>query len=278
MALIQAQGKGKVVVRERNFFGVKSVKADRLGLWLVHGNTIHGVQLRDPAYHDEPTQYFKRLSGVGLVLDNYPRPIQASGVPANLRVGIVGLGVGTLAAYGHPGDYFRIYEIDPQVINFSVGPSPLFTFVKDSAANVSLVLGDARLSLEEEAEHNQLQRFDVLVLDAFSSDSVPVHLLTKEAMALYLRHLRSSDSVMAFHLTNRALDLRPVVVGLAREYHLATTEVQQAGFSDWVLVSANPEMLRLPAIQERSRPVKLNKTVPLWTDEYSNLFQVLGTR
>jgi uncharacterized membrane protein YdcZ (DUF606 family) len=278
MELIRTQGRGTVVFRARNFFGVKTVKEDAIGFWLVHGNTIHGVQLKDPAVHDEPTLYFKRLSGAGLLLDHYPRSGEVTGRPRNLRVGIVGLGAGTLACYGHAGDYFRFYEIDPQVVAFSVSRPPVFTFVKDSPATIDIVMGDARLSLEEEAAQGHLQKFDALILDAFSSDSVPVHLLTREAMALYLQHLSGPDAVMAFHLTNRSLDLRPVVAGLSREYKLATTEVLQPSSSDWILVSANPQMLSLPAIQEHSRPAQLKKTVPLWTDEYSNLFQVLATR
>lgn len=276
MALIPFEARGIVRFRARNFFGVKTIKEDSIALWLLHGNTLHGAQLKDSALRDEPTQYYKRLSGVGLLLDHYPRPMDPAGRPRALRVGVVGLGAGTLASYGHAGDYFRFYEIDPQVAAFSVSSSPVFTFLKDSPATVDIVMGDARLCLAEEAVQGHLQKFDVLVLDAFSSDSVPVHLLTEEAMALYLRHLSGPDAVMAFHLSNRSLDLRPVVAGLSREYNLATTEVVQPSFSEWILVSANPQMLLLPAIQEHSRPIKVNKTIPLWTDEYSNLFQVLA--
>ena len=277
MALIRGQGRGTVLFRARNFFGVKTIKEDSIGLWLIHGNTVHGVQIKDAALRDEPTLYYKRLSGVALVLDNYPRVDQANGRPRGLRVGVVGLGAGTLAAYGRSGDYFRFYEIDPQVVDFSLSQSPKFTFLKDSPAVVEVTLGDARLSLAEEAAQGQLQKFDVLVLDAFSSDSVPVHLLTKEAMALYLRHLSGPDGIIAFHLTNRTLDLRPVVAGLSREYNLAAGQVQQPS-SRWLLVSANPQMFSLPGLREYARPLPVSKTIPLWTDEYSNLFQILRNR
>jgi uncharacterized membrane protein YdcZ (DUF606 family) len=277
MTLIQNQRPGKVVLRERNFFGVKTIKEDATGTWLLHGTTVHGVQAKDAALHDEPTLYYQHLSGVGLVLDNYPRIDQATGHPRALRVGVVGLGVGTLAAYGQSGDYFRLYEIDPQVVDFSRGRSPHFTFLKDSHAVVDVILGDARLSLAEEAVQGQLQKFDVLVLDAFSSDSVPVHLLTKEAMALYLRHLSGPNGIIAFHASNRTLDLRPVVAGLSREYNLAAAQVQQP-LSRWLLVSANPQMFSLPGLREYARPLQVSKTIPLWTDEYSNLFQVLADR
>jgi uncharacterized membrane protein YdcZ (DUF606 family) len=270
-------GRGTAIVRARNFFGVKTVNANNIALWLLHGNTIHGVQLKDPAVHDEPTLYYKRLGGAGLLLDHYPRTEDATGRPRNLRIGIVGLGAGTLASYGHSGDYFRFYEIDPQVVVLSASHPPVFTFLQDSPATIDIVLGDARLSLAQEAAQGHLQKFDVLVLDAFSSDSVPVHLLTREAMALYLKHLSGPDAVIAFHLSNRSLDLRPVVAALSSEYKLSTTEVSQS-FSHWILISSNPQMLSLPAIRERSRPVELSKTVSLWTDEYSNLFQALATR
>lgn len=262
--------------RTRNFFGVKRVEENAVGIWLLHGNTVHGVQVKDPATHDVPTLYFKRSSGAGLVLTNYPRPVQ-SAQAQGLRVGIVGLGAGTLAGYGRPGDYFRFYEIDPQVVDLSRAPSPVFTFVKDSPAKIDIVLGDARLSMADEASRGELQKFDVLVLDAFSSDSVPVHLLTKEAMALYLRHLSGPNAVMAFHLTNRSLDLRPVVVGLSIAYNLSMTEVDDS-FSRWVLVSPNPQMLGISGVRDHARPVQIGHTIPLWTDEYSNLFEVLATK
>jgi hypothetical protein len=273
MAWLQLQGQGMTLLRERDFFGVKAVQEDRLGVWLKHGQIRHGVQLKEPAAHDEPTLYYKRLSGVGLLLDHYPRPADLSGRPRNLRVGVVGMGVATLAAYGHSGDYFRFYEIDPQVVDLSVRRKPVFTFLRDSPATIDIALGDARLSLENEAAQGHLQNFDVLALDAFSSDSIPVHLLTTEAMALYLRHLSGPDAVLAFHLTNRALDLSPVVEGLSRKYHLAAVEVEQSGYSDWILLCANPKMLSLAA--PYSHPLHPNKSIPVWTDDYSNLFQVL---
>lgn len=275
MAMFTTQGTAKVILRERNFFGVKTIRVGSGAVWLLHGNTLHGAQFTDPALRDEPTLYYERSSGLGRVIAYYPRPLSASGQPEGLRVGLAGLGAGTIAAYGRPGDYFRFYEIDPQVIDMSMSKSPLFTFIHDSPARVDVIEGDARLSLEDEIDKGQPQKFDILVLDAFSGDSPPVHLLTKEAMALYLRHLRGPNSVLCFHLTNRSLDLRPVAAGLAREYKLASTEVE-VDWSDWVLMSANPAMLKTPAILQSSRPVVLHHSVPLWTDDYSNLLGLLG--
>lgn len=275
MAMFTTQGTAKVILRERNFFGVKTIRVGSGAVWFLHGNTLHGAQFTEPALRDEPTLYYERSGGAGRVFAYYPRHVNSSGQAEGLRVGVVGLGAGTLAAYGHPGDYFRFYEIDPQVIDMSMSKSPLFTFIHDSPARVDVIEGDARLSLEDEADKGQMQKFDILVVDAFSGDSPPVHLLTKEAMALYLRHLRGPDSVICFNLTHRSLDLRPVAAGLAREYKLASTEVE-VDWSDWVLMSANPAMLQTPAILQRSRPVVLHHSVPLWTDEYSNLLGVLG--
>src|ERR1700730_12176018 len=167
------------------------------------------------------------------------------------------MGAATLASYGHSGDYFRFYEIDPQVVDLSVPRKPMFTFLQVSPATIDIALGDARLSLEDEAAQGHLQNFDVLVLDAFSSDSIPVHLLTTEAMALYLRHLSGPDAVLAFHLTNRALDLSPVVEVYSRKYNLAAVEVEQSGYSDWILLCANPKMLSLTA--PYSHPLHPNK-------------------
>ena len=273
MSLIGEHARGRLVVGTRNFFGVKRVEEDAAAFWLLHGKIVHGVQLKDPEHRDEPTLYYRRSSGAGLLLANYPRPVQAGG--AGLRVGIVGLGAGALAAYGAAGDYFRFYEIDPQVVDLSRAQKPAFTFVKDSPATIDVIIGDARLSLADEASRGQFQKFDVLVLDAFSSDAIPVHLLTREAMGLYLRHLSGPNAVMAFHLTNRSLDLSSVVLGLSNAYNLSATEVDNS-FSTWVLVSANPRMLSLPGLQEHTRPVPIGHTIPQWTDEYSNVFEVLA--
>ena len=274
VALIHRNPGARVALRARNFFGVKAVLQDQYGNWLLHGQTRHGVQLADPVFHDAPTLYYKRQSGIGLLLEHYPGFLDEGGKRRTLRVGVIGLGAGTLAAYGHPGDYFRFYDIDPQVVELSLGQAPWFSFLHDSSATIEIVLGDARLSLEREAAIGQLQKFDVVVLDAFNNDSIPVHLLTKEAMALYIRHLRGPDSVIAFHLTNRALDLRPVAYGLSREYRMTCLEVEEH-FSDWLLASSNTDMMNSPEVKKRSTPVTIRHAVPLWTDEYSNLWDVV---
>jgi hypothetical protein len=258
--------------RERNFFGAKSVVDNADTVMLVSGTTVHGFEYKDPAQRHTPTSYYREESGVGRVLRDYPRGEDGRDP---LRVGLIGMGAGTLAAYGRSGDVYRFYEIDPAVVALSAGAKPYFHFVQDSAARVDTVLGDARLSLENEAERGELQKFDVLAVDAFSGDSIPVHLLTREATGVYLRHMRGRNGILAFHVSNRYLDLDPVIVGLGQAHGLSASKVRIAS-SEWILLSANPEMFGLPDLAAIATPVKLQKKPVFWTDDYSNLFEVLG--
>lgn len=265
-----------VVERKRSFFGVRTLFKTQQALVLRHGATIHGWQYFDPKRRLVPTAYFTPETGVGLLMSNYPR--FTDGVqqgPGGLRVGVVGLGVGTLATYGLPGDLFRFYEIDQLVVDFSTSSQPRFTFLKSSPATIDVKLGDGRLSLERE----QPQQYDILILDAFSSDSVPVHLLTKEAMQIYRRHLRGPRSVLAFNITNRLLDLRPVLVGLAKDsgmYMVSAGVLRPNAPVRWVLMCEDRDfLLSIPGVRETARDVTLNAEPPLWTDDYSNLVQVM---
>jgi len=271
LANSSTQAGAHTLFRERNFFGAKAVLDDSTTVMLVSGSTVHGFEYKDPAKRRTATGYFREESGVARILRDYPRGEDGKN---HLRVGVIGMGAGTLVAYGRTGDVYRFYEIDPAMIALSVGTKPYFHFVQDSAARVDTVLGDARLSLEIEAAKGELQKFDVLVVDAFSSDSIPVHLLTREATGVYLKHLRGPDGVLAFHISNRYLDLDPVIVALSQAYGLHAVEVWQS--SKWILMSANPEMLRLPDLAGIATPVKLKKEPILWTDDYSNLFEVVG--
>jgi len=260
---------GHVVLTERNFFGVKRVVQDDKMVLMTHGSTLHGVQSRDPLRRREPTYYYSFDSGIGLLLRNFPR----TGDPG-LRVGVVGLGVGTLAAYGKAGDVFRFYEIDPQVIRLAQGQNSYFHFLGDSHAGVEFVEGDARMSLEAEARNHLLQRFDVLVLDAFSGDTVPMHLLTREAMQVYREHLRGASSVVAIHISNRYIDLKPVLTALAESYHLEIAYMP-ARDSHWVLLSPSRAVLSLPVIKSATFNSFLDQKPVLWTDDYSNLLPLM---
>jgi SAM-dependent methyltransferase len=261
--------RGETVARSRSFYGALRIKrvADavpaRVGM--VHGGTLHGEQLLDPARRNEPTTYYGFTSGVG-------RTFATLG-PGSRRVGIVGVGVGTLATYGRPGDVFRYYELDPNVVRLA---REHFSFLEDSPATIELALGDGRLSLEREPP----QRFDLLVLDAFSSDAVPAHLLTLEAGASYARHLAPAG-VLAFHVSNRYLQLAPVVKRLAEALALEAVQVvdrpQKGGHlkaSEWVVVSAN--RAALDALREGgATPVVVPAAFRPWTDDFNDLFSVL---
>jgi spermidine synthase len=189
-------------------------------------------------------------------------------------VGLVGLGCGTLAAYGRPGDYYRFYELNPLVIQIA---RTEFAYLRDCPSKVEVVEGDARLSLEREPD----QHFDVLVLDAFSGDSVPVHLLSREAFQLYFRHLKP-EGVLAVHVSNRFVDLTSVVGRAAESFGRSYLSVLSLGIPDeqtlaatWVLVSANREFLESPVFKADGRRIPPASRVRLWTDDYSNLFQAL---
>jgi hypothetical protein len=268
----------------RNFYGVVRVREQvfpQSGLKaynMVHGITVHGLQMEDAANKEMPTAYYYEQSGIGLTLLNFPR--QADG----LRVGVLGLGAGTLAVYGQPGDLYRFYEINPVVIDLARGRGGFFSFLSDSKAKVEIVPGDARISMEQEVASGDLQNYDVIVLDTFNGDSIPVHLLDQEAFAVYLHQLQP-DGVLAVHITNTFLDLKPVVFDLAKYYHLNMALVESQGngtthnFARWALLTRNPSFLNIPTISSASTPLDNYSTnVPIWTDNYSNLFQILAKR
>jgi spermidine synthase len=191
-----------------------------------------------------------------------------------LRVGVIGLGTGTLAAYGRPGDTYRFYDINPLVIDIA---RTQFRFVRESKAKVDTVLGDARLSLEREPPQN----YDVLAVDAFSSDAIPVHLLTREAFELYFRHLQPGG-VLAVHVSNRHLNLAPVVVLAAESLGKRAAVIENDDDDDnavfgstWVVVSARQNFFDYRFILTGTTPAKPIAGLRMWTDDYSNLFQIL---
>ena len=266
---------------KRNFYGVIRVRdivlegSNEPALVMSHGITVHGLQFTNPDLRDVPTTYYIRDGGAGLAILNHPK------YGKKMRVGLLGLGVGTLAAYGQTGDVYRLYEINPVVIDLAEGQGTYFSFLKDSKASITTVLGDARISLERELAEGERQDFDVLVLDTFSSDSIPVHLVTKEAFALYLEHL-APDGIIAAHITNLHLDLQPVFWQLAKYYGLNMARVNYEGDSNggyashWILLARDPTLLASPAVQNRAVDLSEYSTnIQLWTDDYSNLFQIL---
>ena len=260
----------------RGFYGVLRVVRRDPGtpderLELLHGRIAHGAQLTLPARRLEPTTYFGPSSGAGLAIRRHPRRL--AGRP--MRVGVVGLGVGTLAAWSERGDVFRFYELDPDVVRLSEGERPFFTFLRDARGEVSVVLGDGRMALERE----EPQGFQVLVLDAFSSDAIPTHLLTREAFSVYERHL-APDGLLVVQVTNRWVDLKPVVRGTAAACellarHVPSYERDTRWSSDWMLVARDPALLKDELIDAASLPPLAPATSVVWTDAWSDLFSVL---
>ena len=209
----------------------------------------------------------------------HPRRFGPDNALQPLRVGVVGLGVGSLAVYGSQDDVFRFYEINPDVVKLASGFGSLFSYLRDSEANTEVALGDARLLLEQELARAAVQQFDVLAIDAFSSDAIPVHLLTVEAFETYLRHLRAPDGVLAVHITNRYLDLRPVVRAAAEHFGLDMLLVESDGSeylseATWVLLARGNVLRRIPGLADTAE-TETPATVPLWRDDYSNLFRIV---
>jgi SAM-dependent methyltransferase len=256
----------------RNFYGVLRVQESAPNeisrhRSLIHGTIMHGNQYLAPDYRRQPTTYYTKTSGIGRVLESLNPRL------APLRVGVIGLGAGTLAAYGAKGDIYRFYDINPAVVTLA---HEEFSYLKDSDATVEVALGDARLNLEREPP----QQFDVLVIDAFSSDAIPVHLITVEALDVYRRHMKP-DGVIAFHVTNRYLDLVPIVEALAKARGMRSVWIDDDGDdsiasrSDWVLLTSQGDVLDRPLIADAASAIVSHPEWRLWTDDFNNLFQVL---
>jgi SAM-dependent methyltransferase len=264
---------GDSFVRERNFYGTlrvsqaKSSDLHAVVRTLYNGVIEHGQQVYREDLYNAPTTYYGTSSGVGLALNlcclNRPR-----------RVGVIGLGTGTIAAYGKPGDVFRFYDINPAVERVARGS---FTYLRDSKARVEVVIGDARVSLASEGP----QRYDVLAVDAFSGDAIPVHLITSEALEVYKRHL-APGGVVAFHVSNRHLNLAPVVQQLAdhgnmKAVLIASGDDTEHGVStsDWVLVTNNELMLDALSYSKDKEDIKVAPGLRRWTDDYNSLLPIL---
>ena len=253
----------------RNFYGMLRVNEYDKGeeietRRLVHGAITHGVQFVDPEWRHDPISYYAPTSGVGMAIRHLRKP--------SLQIGVVGLGAGTLAAYAEPGDLFRFYEINPLVVKLA---REEFTYLPDCRGTAEIILGDARLSLEQENNH----QYDLLVIDAFSGDSIPAHLLTTQALELYFRRL-NPDGILALHISNAHLDLEPVVeklaVTLKKQAVLINNpeeEEEEIYSSDWVLMTSRP--LGSPEITKAAAKLRSDPKMRVWTDDYNNLFQIL---
>ncbi|MGH9667002.1 MAG: spermidine synthase, partial [Bryobacteraceae bacterium] len=258
------------LVVERSFYGtLRVLQSESAGAevrTLYHGTIKHGAQSLDAARRMAPSTYYGLQSGIGLTLR-----LCCDGPK---RVGAIGLGTGTVAVYGRHGDEFRFYEINPQVVQLA---SSLFTYLRETPAHVEITMGDARLSLQSEAP----QGFDVLIVDAFSGDAIPVHLLTKEAFGLYFRHLKP-NGILAVHVSNQFLDLAPVTQQLAAFYRYPAIRIHNdaapdrlLSATDWVLITRDRAFLERPEVIAAATPIDPHPGLRLWTDDYNNLFQVM---
>jgi len=270
----------------RNFYGVLDVRGtnENYPEWQVYslynGRILHGLQYRAQDKRDIPTTYFSTVSGVGRALLGIRTSRLNATHGANLRIGVVGLGIGTLAAFGMPGDYIRFYEINPAVISIA-NDVQYFTYLKQCRAQLDVVTADARIGMERELAAERPQHFDMLAIDAFSGGSIPMHLLTEEAFRTYLREI-TPTGVLAVHVTNAHLDLTRVLSPIATELGLSyaflhtNRDSERSTDSDWVLLSSDgaflSSLLRPEEIQS-SRPHESSHS--RWTDDYSNLLGAL---
>jgi len=285
--------------KDRNFYGVLSIEereraTDDERYVLNHGRIIHGSQYSN--YAGWPTTYYGYDSGVGLAIQRHPSRMVDG---RQFRFGVIGLGAGTVAAYANaivdpeqeeedvsllprlPGDLVNFYEINPMVRDWA---EEHFTFLEDArsrGADVDVLMGDARIVMERQLEEGQSQQFDVLVIDAFSGDAIPIHLLTIEAMEVYWRHLRA-DGILAVNVTNRFVDLAPVVLRLGQRLQISAIRIegeedQEYGLQDsaWMLLTNNRGFLADEVIAEAVTDMPVSG--PLWTDDFSSLFEVLST-
>jgi hypothetical protein len=283
-----------LLTSQRNFYGLLRVyrvcdpsvpdkPAPDCATIEMHGCTNHGKQISnaaDPARQRQPTTYFTENAGVGRAITSHPKRLEG----APMRVGIIGLGAGTLASYGLKGDLLRFYEINPAVVELARAGSPYFTFLSDTPARVEMVLGDARLSLERELREGHPGRFDVLIVDAFSSDSIPAHLLTREALEVYRAHLSGPDSILAIHVSNVVLDLVPLVWTLAEASGLACRHIESLPSksaiselaADWMLLSPSAATLDVAGITKKGDGVRERRArARLWTDDYTNVLAAI---
>lgn len=260
-------------VTSRNFYGTLRVFNGGDGVdarrTLMHGQIVHGRQFATPTREDLPTAYYSEESGVGRAI-----AAKMAVTPGPLHVGVVGVGVGTLLTYGRQGDVYRLYDIDPLVIQLA---RTEFTFFSRTKAKTEVVIADARLALERETA----QQFDVLVIDAFSGDAVPIHLLTKEAFATYFKHLKP-DGVLAVHVTNRFLNLMPVVKTAADSFGKQARLISFEGDSDrlifrsnWVVIGATNEVFDQPWFKDVATPIEVRPGFKIWDDNYSSVLAVL---
>ncbi len=270
-----------VLENNRNFYGViRIIESDRGNSLhrykMYHGQINHGIQLQNPEMMREPTTYFSIHSGIGLAIRRHPKRLNNQG----LHMGVIGLGSGTIGVYCNPEDKFVYYEIDPDVERLA---RRYFTYLNDGGKRIEVVLGDGRIALERELKEQGSRKYDILAVDAFSGDAIPVHLLTREAFELYFKHLKK-DGVLAIQVTNMYVDMKPLVYNMAKMFKRDTLFVRESAdrsigvkYSAWVLISNNQKFLQHPRVLAHTDPWPddISEKEVVWTDDYSNLVELL---
>ncbi|MDM8566483.1 fused MFS/spermidine synthase [Candidatus Halobeggiatoa sp. HSG11] len=270
-----------VLTSNRNFYGVIRVIESSKGksrhrYKMYHGQINHGIQFQKAKLKREPTTYFSIHSGIGLAVRRHPKRLNKQG----LHLGVIGLGSGTIGTYLKPKDKFVFYEIDPDVERIA---RQYFTYLNDGGKRIEVVLGDGRISMERELKEQGSRKFDIFAVDAFSGDAIPIHLLTREAFELYFQHL-NKDGVLAVHISNKYVDLEPLLYNIAKEFNIDSVLVEEdrnrskgVKGSTWVLISNNKKFMKHPRVLAYIEPwpdfAKQEKTI--WTDDYSNLVEFL---
>ena len=264
------------IANVRSFYGVLHVYEYGAGSSehkrsFYHGRINHGSQWLSGDKRFMPTTYFGPQSGIAIAFAQFPRPDVMPDEPDGLKIGVAGLGVGAVSVHAKEADHVRFYEINPQIETIA---RDYFTYLTQGPSTIDVVLGDARISMNNELTESGSRQYDLLVLDAFSGDSIPIHLLTEEAFALYWQHLKP-NGILAIQITNLYVDLSDVVRLLASRSDKSAIRFTDTA-SDWVLVTDNPEFLQDPRVALDQEPWPTDEPKPiLWTDDFSNLFGVL---
>ncbi|MFT5419575.1 MAG: hypothetical protein ACI9D5_000316 [Candidatus Endobugula sp.] len=270
------------ILNIRDFYGVLHVYDESIGKEdhyrsLYHGRTLHGEQWLHDSLKNKPSSYYGYNSGIGLAMTRHTSRLSSTTYTTPLKAAMIGLGAGTMAAYGEPGDTFSFYEIDP---NMEYLAKNYFSYLEDSKANNTVILGDGRLSLAKELQDSGSQQLDILALDAFSGDAIPMHLLTSEASDMYWKHLKE-NGILAIHLTNRHFDLTDIARQLAlragkKAIYIVAYGDEYNNTSEWVLITSNVDFLKDKHVIEKQSAWEHSLNPIIWTDDFSNLFDVVN--
>ncbi|MDD5519947.1 MAG: fused MFS/spermidine synthase [Kiritimatiellae bacterium] len=267
------------IYRARNFYGAVTVRSINgphgwVRRSLLNGNISHGVQLLNNPMEYKPISYYAKEGGVGFAMQRFSfKP---------LRIGVIGLGVGMICTYTQPDDYVKFYEINPEVVNIARNPD-YFTYLSQCLATVDISLGDARISLEHELKEGHPRNYDVLLIDAFTADSVPMHLLTREAFKLYLSHI-TANGIIAVNVSNTYIDLVPQIWAQKKYFDLDGAIIRAkkdyrkcVDASTWILLSRDSSFFLMPEISKAALDPSLIPAMDVWTDDYGSLLPAIRT-